>query len=144
MVSAPTPPMGWNSWDCFGTTVTEAEVLANAQVMHDQLLIAGWDTIVVDIAWYDPTARSHGYNEHAPVVLDDYGRHLPAPLRFPSAAGGAGFEPLAAKVHALGLMFGLHIMRHLSGAKPTSQALSGLSAAPNRLLIRWRAAQPVR
>ncbi|WP_202872644.1 glycoside hydrolase family 27 protein [Kribbella soli] len=111
MVSAPTPPMGWNSWDCFGTTVTEAEVLANAQVMHDQLLPFGWDTVVVDIAWYDPTARSHGYNENAPVVLDDYGRQLPAPLRFPSAAGGAGFKPLAAKVHELGLKFGLHIMR---------------------------------
>jgi len=54
MVSAPTPPMGWNSWDCFGTTVTEAEVLANAQVMHDRLLPFGWDTVVVDIAWYDP------------------------------------------------------------------------------------------
>lgn len=111
MVSAPTPPMGWNSWDCFGTTVTEAEVLANAQVMHDQLLPFGWDTVVVDIAWYDPTARSHGYNENAPVVLDDYGRQLPAPLRFPSAAGGAGFGPLAFKVHELGLKFGLHIMR---------------------------------
>ncbi|RZT28656.1 alpha galactosidase A [Kribbella sp. VKM Ac-2569] len=111
MVSAATPPMGWNSWDCFGTTVTEAEVLANAQVMHDQLLPFGWDTVVVDIAWYDPTARSHGYNENAPVVLDDYGRQLPAPLRFPSAASGAGFGPLAAKVHELGLKFGLHIMR---------------------------------
>ncbi|WP_202875574.1 glycoside hydrolase family 27 protein [Kribbella speibonae] len=111
MVSALTPPMGWNSWDCFGTTVTEAEVLANAQVMHDQLLPFGWDTVVVDIAWYDPTARSHGYNENAPIVLDDYGRQLPAPLRFPSSASGAGFKPLAAKVHELGLKFGLHIMR---------------------------------
>lgn len=110
-MSAPPPPMGWNSWDCFGTTVTEAEVLANAQVMHDRLLPFGWDTVVVDIAWYDPTARSHGYNENAPVVLDDHGRQLPAPLRFPSAAGGAGFAPLAAKVHELGLKFGLHIMR---------------------------------
>jgi alpha-galactosidase len=27
---APTPPMGWNSWDSFGTTVTEDEVKANA------------------------------------------------------------------------------------------------------------------
>jgi hypothetical protein len=103
--------MGWNSWDCFGTTVTEAEVLANAQVMHDELLPYGWDTVVVDIAWYDPTARSHGYNENAPVVLDEYGRQLPAPQRFPSAADGAGFGPLAAQVHALGLKFGLHIMR---------------------------------
>ncbi|MFG1910778.1 glycoside hydrolase family 27 protein [Kribbella sp. NPDC048928] len=106
-----TPPMGWNSWDCFGTTVTEAEVLANAQVMHDELLPFGWDTVVVDIAWYDPTARSHGYNENAPVVLDEYGRQLPAPQRFPSAADGAGFGPLAGRVHALGLKFGLHIMR---------------------------------
>jgi len=65
----------------------------------------------VDIAWYDPTARSHGYNENAPIVLDDYGRQLPAPLRFPSSASGAGFGPLAAKVHELGLRFGLHIMR---------------------------------
>jgi alpha-galactosidase len=111
MVTAQTPPMGWNSWDCFGTTVTEAEVLANAQMMHDRLLPFGWDTVVVDIAWYDPTARSHGYNENAPIVLDEYGRQLPAPLRFPSAAGGAGFGPLAAKVRELGLKFGLHIMR---------------------------------
>ncbi|GAA1570785.1 glycoside hydrolase family 27 protein [Kribbella hippodromi] len=103
--------MGWNSWDCFGTTVTEAEVLANAQVMKEQLLAYGWDTVVVDIAWYDPTARSHGYNDNAPVVLDEYGRQLPATNRFPSAADGAGFGPLAAKVHALGLKFGLHIMR---------------------------------
>jgi hypothetical protein len=108
---AQTPPMGWNSWDCFGTTVTEAEVLANAQMMHDKLLASGWDTIVVDIAWYDPTARSHGYNTDAPVVLDDYGRQMPAPNRFPSAVEGAGFGPLAAQVHELGLKFGLHIMR---------------------------------
>ena len=30
---AATPPMGWNSWDCYGTTVTEAEVKANADYM---------------------------------------------------------------------------------------------------------------
>jgi len=26
--NAPTPPMGWNSWDCFGTTLTEAQAKA--------------------------------------------------------------------------------------------------------------------
>lgn len=108
---AQTPPRGWNSWDCFGTTVTEQEVLANAEVVRDRLLSSGWDTVVVDIAWYDPTARSHGYNEGAPIELDAYGRQMPAPSRFPSAAGGAGFGPLAAAVHAMGLKFGLHIMR---------------------------------
>lgn len=108
---APTPPMGWNSWDCYGTTVTEHEVLANARFLADRLLPHGWDTVVVDIAWYDPTARSHGYNADAPLALDAFGRQLPAVNRFPSAAGGAGFGPLADAIHGLGLKFGLHIMR---------------------------------
>ncbi|WP_296665734.1 alpha-galactosidase [Demequina sp.] len=108
---ATTPPMGWNSWDCYGTTVTEDEVLANARHLADHLLPHGWDTVVVDIAWYDPTARSHGYNADAPIELDAFGRQLPAPVRFPSAAGGMGFAPLVAQVHALGLKFGLHLMR---------------------------------
>ncbi len=105
------PPMGWNSWDSYGTTVTEQEVLDNAQVMRDRLLPVGWDTVVIDIAWYDPTARAHGYNAKAPLVLDDYGRQLPDPVRFPSAADGQGFAPLAARIHDLGLRFGIHVMR---------------------------------
>ncbi|MYW62737.1 alpha-galactosidase [Streptomyces sp. SID8379] len=103
--------MGWNSWDCYGTTVTEDEVLANARFLRSHLLPYGWDTVVVDIQWYEPTARAHGYNTDAPLVLDAHGRQLPAPNRFPSAADGAGFKPLAERVHALGLRFGLHIMR---------------------------------
>ena len=105
------PPMGWNSWDSYGTTVTEQEVLDNARVMRDRLLPVGWDTVVIDIAWYDPTARAHGYNAKAPLVLDDYGRQLPDPVRFPSAADGQGFAPLAARIHDLGLRFGIHVMR---------------------------------
>ena len=106
-----TPPMGWNSWDCYGTTVTEAEVLANADFMAEHLLRHGWDTIVVDIQWYEPTARAGGYNAGAPLHLDDHGRPMPVERRFPSAAGGRGFGPLAARVHEMGLRFGLHIMR---------------------------------
>ncbi|GAA5202822.1 alpha-galactosidase [Microbacterium jejuense] len=106
-----TPPMGWNSWDSYGTTVTEAEVLANAAFMAEHLLPHGWDTVVVDIDWADPTARSHGYNESAPLVIDEFGRVQPDPVRFPSAADGAGFAPLAARLHGLGLKFGIHIMR---------------------------------
>src|SRR5690606_19304815 len=106
-----TPPMGWNSWDCYGTTVTEAEVLANAEFMAEHMRAHGWDTVVVDIAWYDPTARAHGYNADAPLCLDAYGRPMPAPNRFPSAADGAGFAPLARAVHTMGLRFGVHIMR---------------------------------
>lgn len=103
--------MGWNSWDCFGTTVTEDEVLANAEFMAAHLAPHGWDTVVVDIQWYEPAAKPGGYNAGAVLVLDGLGRQLPALNRFPSAAGGKGFGPLAARIHALGLKFGLHIMR---------------------------------
>lgn len=105
------PPMGWNSWDSYGTTVTEAEVLANAQFMAKHLLAYGWNTIVIDIDWYDPTARDHGYNSNAPLLLDEYGRQLPDPARFPSAADGSGFTHLAQEIHNLGLQLGLHMMR---------------------------------
>src|SRR5688572_19534927 len=92
---APTPPMGWNSWDCFGPTVTEDEVKANADYMAKYLEPFGWDYIVVDIRWYVGNDKAHGYNEKDPdYVLDEYGRFLPAANRFPSAAGGKGFKPL--------------------------------------------------
>lgn len=105
------PPMGWNSWDCYGTTVTEGELLSNAEFMACHLRSAGWDTIVIDIDWHDPTARAHGYNAKAPLILDEYGRQLPDPVRFPSAAGGRGFELLSRRIHELGLKLGVHVMR---------------------------------
>ncbi|MDQ0000796.1 glycoside hydrolase family 27 protein [Pseudarthrobacter sulfonivorans] len=111
MTLAPTPPMGWNSWDCYGTTVTEGEVLANAAFMAEHLLPYGWDTVVVDIHWYEPAARAGGYNDGAALQLDAFGRQLPAVNRFPSARDGMGFRPLADRIHGMGLKFGLHVMR---------------------------------
>lgn len=109
---AATPPMGWNSWDCYGPTVTEAEVKANADYMSKYLKPFGWEYIVVDIRWYVGNDKSHGYNEKDPdYVLDAYGRFLPAANRFPSAANGKGFKPLADYLHSKGLKFGIHIMR---------------------------------
>ena len=43
--------------------------------------------------------------------MDEYGRLLPAVNRFPSAAGGQGFGPLAEVVHEMGLKLGIHVMR---------------------------------
>jgi hypothetical protein len=43
--------------------------------------------------------------------MDHFGRLIPAPGRFPSAANGNGFRPLADYVHSKGLKFGVHIMR---------------------------------
>ncbi|UCD52113.1 MAG: glycoside hydrolase family 27 protein [Phycisphaerales bacterium] len=109
---APTPPMGWNSWDCYGPTVTEAEVKANADYMAEHLKAHGWQYVVVDIRWYVENTKAHGYNQKDPrYVMDDHGRFLPAVNRFPSAAGGNGFKPLADYVHGKGLRFGIHVMR---------------------------------
>jgi len=109
---AVTPPMGWNSWDCYGSTVTEDEVKANADYMAAKLKSSGWEYIVVDIRWFVENDKAGGYNEKNPIyVMDEYGRYMPALNRFPSAKGGKGFKALADYVHAKGLKFGIHIMR---------------------------------
>lgn len=108
---ATTPPMGWNSWDCFATTVTEEQTKAQADFMAAKLKPHGWQYIVVDIQWYEPGAQSHAYRADATLVMDAHGRLLPAPNRFPSSTDGRGFKPLADYVHGLGLKFGVHLMR---------------------------------
>lgn len=108
---APTPPMGWNSWNSFATTINEEQALETARIMAEKLLPFGYDIFTVDIQWYEPEASSYTYNSNPEPVMDGYGRLLPAPNRFPSSAGGKGFAPLAAEVHRLGLKFGIHLMR---------------------------------
>ncbi len=109
---ASTPPMGWNSWDCYGPTVTEKEVKANADYMAEHLSKFGWKYVIVDIRWYIANDKAGGYNEkNAIYVMDNYGRYQPAENRFPSSSGGKGFKALADYVHAKGLKFGIHIMR---------------------------------
>lgn len=108
-------PMGWNSYDYYDTTVTEAEVRANAEFMAAHLKQAGWEYVVVDIEWYSRDAGTqrdkYQYIPFGDIEMDGYGRLQPAVNRFPSSAGGKGFGPLAEYVHSLGLKFGIHIMR---------------------------------
>jgi alpha-galactosidase len=103
--------MGWNSWDSYGPTVREDEVKANADYMAAHLAKFGWQYVIVDIEWYQPNSKSHGYIPGGAVTMDEYGRFVPAPKRFPSAANGVGFKALADYVHSKGLKFGFHIMR---------------------------------
>ena len=110
---ASVPPMGWNSWDCYGASVNEETVRRNAEYMAKYLKPFGWEYVVVDIEWYQPTAATHEYIPFAALNMDEYGRLIPAENRFPSAADGKGFGPLAEFVHSLGLKFGIHIMRGL-------------------------------
>lgn len=120
---ASTPPMGWNSYNCFGAAVTEAEVKANADYMDEHMKSLGWEYIVVDYCWYYPHPPGSTQNnppqytlpkDNAPVPwmpMDEYGRLLPDPRKFPSSANGRGFKPLADYIHSKGLKFGIHIMR---------------------------------
>ncbi len=103
--------MGWNSWDAFATTITEDQTRSEADYMASHLAAHGWRYIVVDIQWYEPGATGFDYRKNATLTIDEDGRLLPAPNRFPSAADGAGFKALADYVHGLGLKFGIHTMR---------------------------------
>ena len=115
MIQLKRPPMGWNSYDYYDTAVTEEQVKANADYMAKYLKDFGWEYVVVDIEWYAHDAGSqrdvYQYIPFWKVEMDEYSRLLPCPDRFPSAAGGKGFKPLADYVHDLGLKFGIHIMR---------------------------------
>lgn len=104
------PPMGWNSWDCFGFDVNEAEVKATADFMAKNMKALGYEYIVLDMDWYAPLwpdikdFQAESYN------IDSYGRLQPDTVKFPSSCGGKGFKPLADYIHSLGLKFGIHIL----------------------------------
>jgi hypothetical protein len=106
---APTPPMGWNSWDGFGLTIDEADFKANTTVLAG-LKPFGWNYAVIDEGWYMANPLGDKL-ETRQYLLDGNGMLLPVDNRFPSAANGAGFKPLADWVHAQGLKFGIHILR---------------------------------
>lgn len=109
------PPMGWNSYDYYDTTVDEAAIKANADYMAAHLKPYGWEYVVVDIEWFAHGAGTkrdqYQYIPFNQLEMDEYSRLLPDPNRFPSSQNGAGFGPLADYVHSLGLKFGIHIMR---------------------------------
>ena len=116
-VVAPTPPMGWNSWNNYGCEITEAEFKAQVDYVAANLKQVGYTYMTIDISWYSANVSADfrspyhhpTYAKHD-ATLDQYGRFLPAKSKFPSAANGS-FKELADYVHARGLKFGLHIMR---------------------------------
>ena len=111
---APTPPMGWNSWDAYGLTITEQQFRDNTQVLSTTLKPFGWNYAVIDEGWFLRNPLDRSTPEKLTYELDANGRYLPVPARFPSsieASANTGFKALAAAVHAQGLKFGIHIVR---------------------------------
>jgi alpha-galactosidase len=110
------PPMGWNSYNCFGAAVNESEIKGNAEIMAAHLKQVGWQFIVIDYCWYYPHVAALNNppqtpDYHPSLPMDEFGRLQPAIDRFPSATGGRGFKALANYIHSLGLKFGIHVMR---------------------------------
>jgi alpha-galactosidase len=119
---AKTPPMGWNSYNCFGSAVHEDEVKANADYLAQHLKQFGWQYVVVDFLWsYDnPPGSTIGNSfqmrlqdgSYIPwLSMDEWGRLTPNVNKFPSSFGGKGFKPMGDYIHSLGLKFGIHLMR---------------------------------
>jgi hypothetical protein len=140
---AATPPMGWNSYNCFGSAVHEDEVKTNADYMAQHLKQYGWQYVVVDFLWsYDNPPGSNIGNPFQKTLqdgsyipwlsMDKWGRLLPQPNKFPSAFAGNGFKPLGDYIHAKGLKFGIHVMRGIPRqavwAKTPVMGASGITA----------------
>lgn len=136
--TANTPPMGWNSYDAFNWSVTEADVKANADYLSSNLKQHGWQYVVIDWAWYYPGRHNSSPNQDASLNprlrMDANGRLLPDTTRFPSAAGTNGFKPLADYVHAQGLKFGVHLMRGIPRqAVADNVPIAGTSCRANQI-----------
>src|SRR5579884_4099851 len=124
---APTPPMGWNSWDSYGLTITEPQFRENVKVLSSRLAPYGWIYAVIDEGWFFQNPESRPHPEALRYQLDGFGRYAPVPARFPTARspkpdlttngastidpGNRGFIELGKWVHAQGLKFGIHIVR---------------------------------
>jgi alpha-galactosidase len=125
---APTPPMGWNSWDSYGLTINESQFRANMVVMAAQLKEFGWQYVVVDEGWYLQNPEIATMPEKLRYTANARGQYEPALNRFPSAHDGAGFKPLSDAAHENGLKFGIHIIRGI----PKQTVLANLRIGTTR------------
>ncbi|QCE01437.1 alpha-galactosidase [Vigna unguiculata] len=106
------PPRGWNSYDAFSWIISEEEYLQNANILSEKLLSHGYEYAVVDFLWYRSLKgdrNSIGFD-----MIDEWGRMLPDPEKWPSSGGGRGFTDVANKVHNMSLKFGIHLMAGIS------------------------------
>jgi alpha-galactosidase len=87
---APTPPMGWNSWNKFGCNVSDSLIREMADAMVSSgMQAAGYQYVNIDDCWQ--------------VSRDAAGTIVADPKRFP-----AGIKALADYVHGKGLKLGIY------------------------------------
>jgi len=102
---APTPPMGWNSWNAFHKDIDEEKIQGIADAMVDSgMRDAGYEYLVLDDAWMA-------------AERDEAGRLQGDPKKFPG-----GMKAIGDYIHAKGLKFGVYEDR----ADKTCQQLPGM------------------
>jgi alpha-galactosidase len=121
------PPMGWNSYDAYHAAITEEQFRAVVDILAKKYRPFGYEYAVIDYCWFNPGPEGWDPKQWKPfpvlqtwnedgtfspqLTIDEFGRFLPALNRFPSAAGGKGFKPIADYLHSKGMKFGIHIVR---------------------------------
>ena len=86
-----TPPLGWNSWNCWGDAVTQENVENSAKAMYEKGLVNyGWTYVNIDDGWQ---ADERGGEFHA--ILSD-------PVKFPDMQG------MCNRIHAMGMKVGIY------------------------------------
>ncbi len=108
---APTPPMGWNSFDSYGVYLHEEAAYANLEAMAEKLKPHGYEYFVIDNGWFGEYALQEGTlfpaEKHAhDIRINEYGYFQASEVYFPN-----GLKPIVERAHELGLKFGIHLMR---------------------------------
>lgn len=120
------PPMGWNSWNTFGCAIDEAKIAAAAEALVSSgMRDAGYRYVVVDDCWQAPARAADGS-----LAAD--------PVRFPH-----GMAALGARIHALGLRFGIYqapgaqTCGEYSGTMPGATGAQGHEEQDARTFAAW-------
>jgi alpha-galactosidase len=89
-----TPPMGWNSWNCWGLAVDEQKVIASAHAFTNKgLADHGWSYINIDDGWEIQKDKEPKRDPQGNILTNE---------KFPD------MKRLGDSMHAMGLKFGIY------------------------------------
>ncbi len=118
---APTPPMGWNSWNWFGKEAINEQIVLEVMdaMVTNGLREAGYRYVVVDGGWRDTQLAPNGELQAHPV-------------KFPH-----GMKRLADYAHSKGLKFGLHTVPGTHDCRGDAVGGFGREEAHVRQFVNW-------
>lgn len=105
------PFLGWNSYNCYGSTINEKLTWENLEAFIQKLKPYGYEYFVLDAGWYRHYDLKPGEiwptdGDKVNLTIDEFGRFTPSPVYFPK-----GFKEIIDYAHKHGIKFGLHMMR---------------------------------